>query len=78
MVTLSFCIIKEYFQFVAGPIRRATLIYGPDGRSRGVAIVEFTNRERAALVARKYDGIKIDDQPMKVKSLHPCIYAFHF
>ena len=77
MVTLSYC-IKEYFQFVAGRIRLATLVYGPDGRSRGVATVEFTKPERAALVARKYDGVKVDNRPMKVISVLHTAYAFRY
>lgn len=59
--------IKEYFQSVVGPIRRAILTYGPDGRSRGVATVEFTKPEHAAIAAQKYNGVEVDKKPMKVE-----------
>lgn len=59
--------IKEYFQQVVGPIRRATLTYGPDGRSRGVATVEFNKPEHAATAAEKYNGVEVDKRPMKVE-----------
>lgn len=59
--------IKEYFQQVVGPIRRATLTYGPDGRSRGVATVEFQKPEHAATAAEKYNGVEVDKRPMKVE-----------
>lgn len=59
--------IKEYFQSVVGPIKRAILTYGPDGRSRGVATVEFSNAEHAAIAAQKYNGVEVDKRPMKVE-----------
>jgi hypothetical protein len=77
-LTLSFCILKEYFQSVVGPIRRAILTYGPDGRSRGVATVEFTKPEHAATAAQKYNGVEVDKRPMKVISVLPVAYAFRY
>jgi THO complex subunit 4 len=59
-------LLKEYFQSVVGPIRRAVLTYGPDGRSRGVATVEFAKAEHAAIAAQKYNGVEVDKRPMKV------------
>jgi len=59
--------IKEYFQSVVGPIRRATLTYGPNGQSRGVATVEFQKSEHATLAAQKYNGVEVDSRPMKVE-----------
>ncbi|KAI5858046.1 putative mRNA export protein mlo3 [Tricharina praecox] len=59
--------IKEYFQSVVGPIRRATLTYGPTGQSRGVATVEFHKSEHATLAAQKYNGVEVDSRPMKVE-----------
>lgn len=50
-----------------GPIARATLTYGPDGRSRGVATVEFKKAEHAATAAQKYNGVEVDKRPMKVE-----------
>ena len=77
MLTLGFRISKEYFQSVVGPIRRATLTYGPDGRSRGVATVELTKPEHAATAAQKINGVEIDKRRVKVISVHPDAYAFH-
>jgi len=59
--------IKEYFQQVVGPIRRAIITYGPDGRSRGIASVEFNKPEHAATAAQKYNGVEVDKRPMKVE-----------
>ena len=60
---------------VVGPIRRAILTYGPDGRSRGVATIEFTNPERAATAALHYNGVQVDNRPIKVISVHPVTYG---
>ncbi|KAA8896883.1 putative mRNA export protein mlo3 [Sphaerosporella brunnea] len=59
--------IKEYFQSVVGPIRRAILTYGPNGQSRGVATVEFVKPEHAATAAQRYNGVEVDNRPMKVE-----------
>lgn len=61
------CILKEYFSSVVGPIKHAVLTYGPDGRSRGVATVEFKKSEDAAIAAQKYNGVEVDKRPMKVR-----------
>lgn len=77
-LTLSFSPLKEYFNQVVGPIKRATLTYGPDGRSRGVATVEFVKSDDAATAAQKYNGVPVDNKPMKVcyhtgfSALKPC------
>ena len=66
---LSFCSLKEYFQQVVGNVRRAVLTYGPNGQSRGVATVEFVKSEHAQLAAQKYNGVDVDNRPMKVSLL---------
>ncbi|KAI5819453.1 putative mRNA export protein mlo3 [Pyronema omphalodes] len=59
--------IKEYFQSVVGPIKRAILTYGPDGKSRGVATIEFQKASDATIAASKYNGVDVDNRPMKVE-----------
>ena len=78
MLTLNFCILKDYFESVVGPIRRAILTYGPDGRSRGVATAEFTNPEHAAKAAQKCNGVEFNKRRMKVRSMNPAAYAFRY
>lgn len=75
-LTQLFYFLKEYFQSVVGPIRRATLTYGPTGQSRGVATVEFHKSEHATLAAQKYNGVEVDSRPMKVSSIVVMIYGF--
>ena len=70
--------IKEYFQSAIGPIRRAIITYGPDGRSRGVAAVEFAKPDHAATAAQKYNGVEVDKRRMKVISVHPVACAFRY
>ena len=76
MLTFSFCILKEYFQSAIGPVLRVVLTYGRDGRSRGVAMAEFTKPEHAVSAAEKYNGVEVDNRPMKVILVHPAAYAF--
>ncbi|KAI5795064.1 hypothetical protein EDC01DRAFT_705679 [Geopyxis carbonaria] len=64
---VSEAMVKEYFSSVVGPIKHAVLTYGPDGRSRGVATVEFKKSEDAAIAAQKYNGVEVDKRPMKVE-----------
>ena len=78
MLTLNFSVLKEYFQSVVGPIRRAILTHGPDGRSRGVAMAEFTKPEHAAVAVQKYNGVELDKRRMKVIVVHPAVYAFRY
>ncbi|CCX12248.1 Similar to mRNA export protein mlo3; acc. no. Q09330 [Pyronema omphalodes CBS 100304] len=63
----AFSVLKEYFQSVVGPIKRALLTYGPDGKSRGVATIEFQKASDATLAASKYNGVDVDNRPMKVE-----------
>lgn len=43
------------------------MTYGPNGQSRGVATVIFSQAGAAAQAAAKYNGIKVDNRPMKVE-----------
>ncbi|KAK7536043.1 uncharacterized protein J3D65DRAFT_668490 [Phyllosticta citribraziliensis] len=59
--------IKEYFSKSVGPVKKVLLTYGPNGQSRGVATVIFSQAGAAAQAAAKYNGIKVDNRPMKVE-----------
>jgi THO complex subunit 4 len=43
-----------------------TLAYGPDGRSRGEATVLFGESTKAAEALKKFNGVKVDNRPMRV------------
>lgn len=58
--------LKEYFQSVVGPISSTTLAYGPNGKSRGAATVEFRKPEHAALAVEQFNGVEVDSRPMTV------------
>ncbi|KAK8193037.1 hypothetical protein IWZ00DRAFT_505564 [Phyllosticta capitalensis] len=59
--------IKEYFSKSVGPVKKVLLTYGPNGQSRGVATVIFSQAGAAAQAAAKYNGIKVDNRPMRVE-----------
>ena len=61
------CDIQEYFAQTVGGIRKCTLAYGPDGRSRGSATIIFGGRDGALAAAKQVDGLKVDGRPMKVE-----------
>jgi len=59
--------IKDYFVQTIGPIKKVSLTYGPNGQSRGVATIIFSNAAAAAEAAKLLDGTKVDGRPMKVE-----------
>ncbi|KAF2401450.1 hypothetical protein EJ06DRAFT_392735 [Trichodelitschia bisporula] len=48
-------------------IKKVLLVYGKDGKSRGVATIIFFKHESAAKAAKELDGIKVDNRPMKIE-----------
>lgn len=59
--------IKDYFQQTVAPVKKVILNYGPNGQSRGVANVIFTNTTSAAKAVAELNGVKVDNRPMKVE-----------
>jgi THO complex subunit 4 len=60
--------IQEYFAGTVGPVKRVLLTYGPNGQSRGVATIIFTQTASAAKAAKELDGVSVDKRPMKVRT----------
>jgi len=58
--------IKEYFTKVVGPIKKCTLVYGPDGKSRGVATIVFMKPGDGKKAFESHNGVLVDKRPMKV------------
>ena len=58
--------IQEYFSASIGQAKRAMLTYGPQGRSRGIATIIFSEASAAPKAAKQLDGVKVDNKPMKV------------
>ncbi|ROW10688.1 hypothetical protein VPNG_05162 [Cytospora leucostoma] len=59
--------IKEYFQSAVGGIKRADIVYGPGGVSRGIANVVFHQSDGARKAYQKLNGILVDNRPIKVE-----------
>ncbi len=58
--------LQDYFGKSVGPVKRAYLTYGPNGASRGIATIFFSN-PNSANDALRLNGIKVDQRPMKVR-----------
>ena len=58
--------IQDYFGKTIGHIKRVLLQYGPNGRSRGIATITFSEAATAAKAAQQLDGVKVDTRAMKV------------
>ncbi|KAJ2486815.1 RNA-binding RNA annealing protein [Coemansia sp. RSA 2050] len=50
-----------------GPVRSATLNYGPNGKSKGTGEVQFRNAAHASLAVEKYHGVTLDGRPMRIE-----------
>lgn len=60
--------IQDYFGQTVGSIKKVLLQYGPTGRSRGIATIIFGKPDAGAEAARKLDGVKVDNKPMRVSN----------
>lgn len=59
---------QDFFQKAIGNVKKVLLSYGPNGRSRGEATVIFNKLTKAAEAMSKYNGVKVDDKPLRVRS----------
>ncbi|KAJ2064539.1 hypothetical protein GGI17_000866 [Coemansia sp. S146] len=50
-----------------GPVNKATLNYGPNGKSKGTGEVQFRNPAHAAQAVEKYHGVTLDGRPMRIE-----------
>ena len=50
-----------------GPVKRATITYGPNGVSRGVATIIFSKADSANAALNQLNGVLVDKRPMKVE-----------
>lgn len=58
--------VQEYFKSAVGGIKRADIVYGPGGVSRGIANVVFYQSDGASKAYQKLNGILVDNRPIKV------------
>ncbi|KAG8628451.1 hypothetical protein KVT40_004324 [Elsinoe batatas] len=59
--------IKEYFSSTVGPVRSALINYTKTGKSTGVATIVFQKSNSAAEAAKAYNGVKVDNRPMRIE-----------
>ncbi|KAG6360620.1 hypothetical protein INS49_011684 [Diaporthe citri] len=59
--------IKEYFQSAVTGVKKAELVYGPGGSSRGIANVVFHHSDGASKAYQKLNGLLIDNRPIRVE-----------
>jgi len=57
--------LKDLFEEI-GDIKRASVNFDKSGRSLGTATVVFSRRGDAVAAVKKYNGIPLDDSPMKI------------
>ncbi|KAJ1803953.1 hypothetical protein LPJ56_005727, partial [Coemansia sp. RSA 2599] len=50
-----------------GPVSRATLHFGPNGKSKGSGEVTFKNAVHATMAVEKYHGVTLDGRSMKIE-----------
>ncbi|KAI8876204.1 RNA-binding domain-containing protein [Backusella circina FSU 941] len=58
--------LLELFSTV-GDVQKARIKFDPSGRSTGAAFVKYVNTEDAKEAAKKYDGVLLDGQPMRIE-----------
>jgi len=57
--------VQELFGEV-GPLKAAQLITGPNGASKGVAIVTFVRKADAETAIEQYNGVPLDGRPLSI------------
>lgn len=63
---------KELFNVQIGKVARVTLTYGQDGKSKGVATIQFAQKGDAKKAYDRYDGKLIDNSKrLKVHTPYP-------
>jgi THO complex subunit 4 len=60
---------QDFFVKAVGSLRKVSLAFGPDGRSRGEATVIFSDSTKAAEALEKFNGVKVDNRPMRVRKI---------
>lgn len=59
-------LFQEYFQTAVTGVKKAELVYGPGGSSRGIANVVFHHSDGASKAYQKLNGLLIDNRPIRV------------
>ncbi|KAF4554805.1 RNA recognition motif-containing protein 12 [Elsinoe fawcettii] len=59
--------IKEYFSSTVGQVRHVQMNYTKTGKSTGVATIIFAQSNSAAEAAKAYNGVKVDNRPMRIE-----------
>jgi THO complex subunit 4 len=57
--------LKDLFEAI-GDVKRASVNFDKSGRSLGTATVVFSRRGDAIAAMKKYNGVPLDDSPMKI------------
>lgn len=52
---------------MVGPVKKASLAFDAQGKSKGTAEIIFVRRNDAVLAMRKYDNVPLDGRPMKIE-----------
>lgn len=65
-------LVQEYFQTAVTGVKKAELVYGPGGSSRGIANVVFHASDGASKAYQKLNGLLIDNRPIRVSKKEWC------
>lgn len=72
---LTFDRVQDFFSKAIGHVKKVSLAYGPNGKSRGEATVIFSKGDSAAKAHKEYNNVGVDGRPMKVRSEALSLYA---
>lgn len=71
-------LVQEYFQSAVTGVKKAELVYGPGGSSRGIANVVFHHSDGASKAYQKLNGLLIDNRPIRVSSRSDANFIYSY
>ncbi|KAI6799689.1 hypothetical protein KC361_g2742 [Hortaea werneckii] len=60
-------LVKDFFSKAIGSVKKVTLAYGPNGKSRGEATIIFGKPDSAARAQKEYNNVGVDGRPMRIE-----------
>ena len=67
---------QDFFSKAIGSVKKVSLAYGPNGKSRGEATIIFGKPDSAARAQKEYNNVGVDGRPMRVSKTMTCAGLF--